>query len=167
MRHQSDIINQFIQSKHSRKRRLKKATASQQSFNRLLGAQVLKTNDNIKVSKLKNVEAPQLSSRTTAHGFNKLIGEARRDLSKLDQLSSKLAHGRFFEIVGFVINDVILNSLVLFWSLVLFSGINLLYLYLCISYNYFYHSSILGTLAIFSYGVGIIASLFIKDSSRW
>ena len=124
MAKKADIINSFIQAKKSKKnRKLTKV----QTVNRLLGSQVLHTNQIIKISKLKNVQSDSLSRRTVNHGFTKTITEMRENLPRPERQASKIIHNRGFEIIAFMVNDLLLNPTAIARGMMFFFILNIIY----------------------------------------
>lgn len=160
MAKKSDIINSFIQAKNNKKNRKQ---SKNQTINRLLGSQVLHTNQIIKVSKLKNIQGDELSRRTIHHGFTKTISEMRDNLSRPEQQASKVIHNRCFEAISFVINSILLNPTVTARAFVIFFAINISYYSVCIIYDYYYNPLVVVILLIVSFVTGLL-SLGIKRS---
>lgn len=158
MTKKSDIINGFIQAKKSKKgRRLTKS----QTVNRLLGSQVIHTNQVIKTSKLKLIKADDLSNRTIHHGFNKTIGDMRETLPRPQQKASKIIHNRGFEIISFAVNGLLLNPTTTVRAMIIFFILNLTYYSSCAIYNYYYSPLLVAILLVISLALGI-ASLILK-----
>ncbi len=154
MSRKSDIINSFIQAKNNRK----KLTASkQQEVNRLLGSQVLKTNQIIKVSKFKMIKEDNLSHRTINHGFQKALKEIQADLSAPEKRASQIIHHRAFEIGSFVINSIILNPSVTAKAMISLFVLNLSYYSLCAFLSYYYNHTVLIWIIIASFVISAIA----------
>lgn len=155
----SDIINQFMQSK---KRKKYRRTGSKSSFNRLLGSQVLKTNKVVKISKLKQTNFESLSKLTTTHGFNKIMKEARYDQSTLEKTLSGVFHNHITEIIDWLLNEVILNTKIIYKTLLIFLGLNTFLYSIHVVYNYHYQAIIVGGLL----AISAIISLFIELVSK-
>lgn len=155
MTKKSDVINSFIQAKKHKKHKLTKT----QTINRLLGAQVLNTNQIIKVSKLKNIKTDNLSRRTINHGFNKTIQEMRQTLTRPEQQASKVIHNRGFEIIALIINDNLLHPETTARALAIFFIANLVYYSVCIIYNYYYNPLVLVYLILISFIISLIIRL--------
>lgn len=157
MAKKSDIINSFIQAKKNKKHR--KLTKSQ-SVNRLLGSQVLHTNQIIKTSKLKNIKGDDLSRRTIHHGFVKTINEMRESLPRPQQQASRVIHNRGFEIVSFGINGLLLNPTVTARAMIVFFALNIAYYSICVVYDYYYNPLVVIVLLSCSFFIGLISVIF-------
>jgi hypothetical protein len=163
MAKKADIINSFIQAKKSKKnRKLTKV----QTVNRLLGSQVLHTNQIIKISKLKNVQGDTLSRRTVNHGFIKTITEMRDNLPRPERQASKIVHNRGFEIIAFMVNDLLLNPTAIARGMMFFFILNIIYYSLCTVYNYYYNPLIVIILLISSFIVGFISLIMAKPKKQ-
>lgn len=159
MTKKSDIINSFIQAKKNKKNR---KHSKSQTVNRLLGSQVLHTNQIIKVSKLKNVQGDNLSRRTIHHGFTKTINEMRENLPRPEQQTSKVIHNRGFEIISLVINGILLNPTLTSRAMIIFFMINVFYYLISVFYSYYYNPLAVLALLVVSFLISL-ATLFIKQ----
>lgn len=146
-----DIIHKFIQSKkHKKKTRLNKDTA----FSHTLGSQVLKNHVDITIDNLKHNTPSKLTSKLKDAGFKKIMTEVNSNHTTSGAVFSHIIHSKLIGVLDYVINNIILNSKLVFWSLLIFFIVNTIYYSICTLYHYTYLEIVAGLLFIVSFLLG-------------
>lgn len=152
-----NIVNDFLKQKKSRKKRLSKNA----KVNRLIGSKIINTNEIVKSSKLKQIDFDtSLSRKTFSHGFKKLINEALSDQSKSFKKTARLINSHGYTIIASLINDLALNTFVIYRTLLVFLVFNVFYYSVSILLGLFYSPIIITLFLGLSYITALVVTIF-------